>query len=259
MRVIGKIRSMRTVRYGLNPIDQTISLMTVRRTVGQDGAITVEDLIPDGTIRVNAGGIEQRIQLTQFAVENLVDKDDRYSALIVQTEPMEDAVNTQFYLALDGRRCRAQARLTLTLELGGLPSLVAQLDLDTQKNVGAITMASLLVMAMVLINLFRFWSGIVGPLLVVINWFGLGVRFYGMDRDYDELCECDYPGIFGHCRSGRFNSFTVELRVEVVNRDPQSKRLAYALRKRLYQLHFYVSHHHCRLDVLSNCVGRGGS
>ena len=79
---------------------------------------------------------------------------------------MEDAVNTAFYLAL--KEVVEEYNTTgFTLQLGGLPSIVAQLDLDTQSNVAAITGISMLVMALVLFVLFRFWTGIVGPLFVV--------------------------------------------------------------------------------------------
>ena len=109
----------------------------------------------------------KRIQTNQFAVENLVSEDFRFSALLVQTEPMEDVVNTQFYFALKSV-VETKSADAFTLKLVGLPALIAQMDQDTQKNIGAITMAALLVMSIVLLTLFRFWSAIVGPLLVVI-------------------------------------------------------------------------------------------
>ena len=80
---------------------------------------------------------------------------------------MEDVVNTQFYFALKSV-VEAKSTEAFALKLVGLPALIAQMDQDTQKNIGAITMAALLVMSIVLLTLFRFWSAIVGPLLVVI-------------------------------------------------------------------------------------------
>ena len=54
------------------------------------------------------------------------------------------------------------------------------MDQDTQKNIGAITMAALLVMSIVLLTLFRYWSAIVGPLIVVIvGLFGPSASWLG--------------------------------------------------------------------------------
>ena len=151
----------------LNPIDQTISLLSVRRTTGSEGSITVEELFDTESLEFTPDEFVKRIQTNQFAVENLVSEDFRFSALLVQTEPMEDVVNTQFYFALKSV-VEAKSAEAFTLKLVGLPALIAQMDQDTQKNIGAITMAALLVMSIVLLTLFRFWSAIVGPLLVVI-------------------------------------------------------------------------------------------
>ena len=151
----------------LNPIDQTISLLSVRRTTGSEGSITVEELFDTESLEFTPDEFVKRIQTNQFAVENLVSEDFRFSALLVQTEPMEDVVNTQFYFALKSV-VEAKSADAFTLKLVGLPALIAQMDQDTQKNIGAITMAALLVMSIVLLTLFRFWSAIVGPLLVVI-------------------------------------------------------------------------------------------
>ena len=151
----------------LNPIDQTISLISVRRTTGSEGSITVEELFDTGVTDLTSDQFIERIQTNQFAVENLVSEDFRYSALLVQTEPMEDVVNTKFYFALKSI-VEAESKTDFSLMLVGLPALIAQMDQDTQKNIGAITMAALLVMSIVLLTLFRYWSAIVGPLIVVI-------------------------------------------------------------------------------------------
>ena len=74
----------------------------------------------------------KRIQTNQFAVENLVSEDFRFSALLVQTEPMEDVVNTQFYFALKSV-IEAKSADAFTLKLVGLPALIAQMDQDTQR------------------------------------------------------------------------------------------------------------------------------
>ena len=139
----------------------------MRRTTGSEGSITVEELFDTESLEFTPDEFLKRIQTNQFAVENLVSEDFRFSALLVQTEPMEDVVNTQFYFALKSV-VEAKSAEAFTLKLVGLPALIAQMDQDTQKNIGAITMAALLVMSIVLLTLFRFWSAIVGPLLVVI-------------------------------------------------------------------------------------------
>jgi len=151
----------------LNPIDQTISLLSVRRTTGNNGSIIVEELFDEDSGGLTTAEFRQRIEDNQFARENLLGKGDRYSALLVQTEPMEDSVNTQFYFALKDV-VEAQSKPGFELRLVGLPALIAQMDQDTQKNIGAITVASILIMSIVLVTLFRYWTAIVGPLLVVM-------------------------------------------------------------------------------------------
>ena len=73
----------------------------------------------------------KRIQTNQFAVENLVSEDFRFSALLVQTEPMEDVVNTQFYSVLKSV-VEAKSADAFTRLVG--PALIAQMDQDTQKT-----------------------------------------------------------------------------------------------------------------------------
>lgn len=151
----------------LNPIDQTISLLSVRRTTGQQGSIVVERLFPDDSAVLDTGAFFERVDSNRFATENLISRDRNHSALIVQTEPMEDARNIKFYFALK-EIVESQSADGFRLKLVGLPSLIAQMDQDTQMNIGAITLAAMLVMSVVLLTLFRFWSAIVGPLLVVM-------------------------------------------------------------------------------------------
>ena len=151
----------------LNPIEQTISLLSVRRTTGNNGSITVQDLFGEELTELTTSEFLERVQANQFASENLLGEDGRYSALLVQTEPMEDVVNTRFYFDLKDV-IEEQSKDGFELRLVGLPALIAQMDQDTQKNIGAITVASILVMSLVLVTLFRYWTAIVGPLLVVM-------------------------------------------------------------------------------------------
>ena len=102
----------------------------------------------------------------------------------------------------------AKSAEAFTLKLVGLPALIAQMDQDTQKNIGAITMAALLVMSIVLLTLFRF-----GRLSLDLfgrhHWVDLVVRVHGMDRGHDELRECYYSGVSNHCGARRCNPPTV--------------------------------------------------
>ena len=194
----------------LNPIDQTISFSRFVRTTGSEGSITVEELFDAESLEFTSDEFLKRIQTNQFAVENLVSEDFRYSALLVQTEPMEDVVNTKFYFALKSV-VEAESKTDFTLDARWARRLIAQMDQDTQKNIGAITMAALLVMSIVLLDTL--------PLLVSDcwssdgrhHWVDLVVRVHGMDRCDDELRECHYSGLSDYCGACRCNPSTVEL------------------------------------------------
>ena len=163
----------------------------MRRTTGSEGSITVEELFDTGSLEFTSGEFVKRIQTNQFAVENLVSEDFRFSALLVQTEPMEDVVNTQFYFALKSV-IETKSTEAFALKLVGLPALIAQMDQDTQKNIGAITMAALFGDVDCLVNTFPILVGNRWTSLGRYYWVNLVVRVHGMDRCHDELRERYY-------------------------------------------------------------------
>jgi predicted RND superfamily exporter protein len=149
-------------------VDETISVLSMRRTRGKDGGITVGPLAePAPRTEAEASALGAEVLGDPALVGQIVDADGQHSVLIIRTPCVNEQDSARIDSALQGLIDKHSAD-GFELHLAGPPSLGAAMNklvLGDLRRTGAIALTGIF---FVLVVLFRHPLGVFGPLGVVV-------------------------------------------------------------------------------------------
>jgi hypothetical protein len=157
-------------------VDETISIVSVRRTRGGDGGFSVGDLMdpfPTTEAEVLAlkksvlGDPENNIAPDQTLLGQVVNTSGTYSALVVRTAFMDENDSGRVSAKLEELMKKYEAD-DFEVHLAGMPAIAAALQTLMLSDMAFFFGSAIIMLSFVLFVMFRHPLGVIGPISVVI-------------------------------------------------------------------------------------------
>lgn len=167
---------------GGSVVDEVVSLVNVRRTRFEGGALHVGGLLDEWPSADALPELRRQVLADPALVGRIVDRKARHTALLVRTHFMSEDDSSRVYAEILRVAARRQTP-AFRIRVAGLPALAGSInDLmlsDLARMAGAAVVFTLLMMALV----FRHPLGVVGPVLSVVLavvWTFGAMAFFGV-------------------------------------------------------------------------------
>jgi len=148
-------------------VEEVVSLINVRRTLFEGGAVRVRGLLDGGTPSAAAlPALREEVLGDDTLVGFVVGEDGRHAALMMRTRALDFESRAATYRALR-QAVKSHDAEGFRVSVTGLPAMNAELVTTMQADMRRLIAAAGVVMATVLAVLFRHAIGVIAPLIVV--------------------------------------------------------------------------------------------
>jgi uncharacterized protein len=147
--------------------DEVTSLVNVRATTFEGGALKVAGLLDDWPYPGGPDALRERVMQREPLIRGLVDDDGRRSLIVVRTMPMDDADSARVYKALGAIMSKYESP-DFDLMIGGRPAVRATVNDAISVDVRRLLLAARGLNIVILALIYRSIFGVLGPMAIVL-------------------------------------------------------------------------------------------